>query len=267
MLFLTWHPLLSATRIKTSTASSEHEHMSVINCIRSKDGLAVFTDGAAYDQDGRLTSIASKILILPHASTVISVRGISDFIIPLYAIVHRCRTFGDVLNAVQADAKFCDTSKFDNPLLISEVVIAGYSRERDAFEIYYLPGHEHAAHLGFPAFKLTRIARNCWFPSPDPEVAKQIGWHIPAWNESDADRDGINLMECQRREKFGAGGFIHRTDITRAGINSRILKYWQDEVGRPVEPGHYEVRKSEPPPVPRRFLETTAALGRQANGL
>lgn len=238
--------------------------MSVINVVRSEKGLSVFTDGAVYDQSGLVTSIASKVLILPHASAVISLRGISDLTVALFAIVHRCRTFEDILDAVQANAKFCDTAKFNNPLLISEAMIAGYSRKRDVFEIYYLPGHENAAGVGFPAFKLTKIPRHCVMPDPDLG-AMRIGWKIP--DELDADRDGIHLMECQRREKFGAGGFIERTDITRTGIHSRIVKWWPDEVGHPVEPGHYEARKSEPPPVPRRFLETTAALGRQANGL
>jgi hypothetical protein len=226
--------------------------MSVVNCIRNAEGLSIFTDGAVYDHDGVVVMIIPKVLILPHVPAVVAFRGISSVLPKLFAMVTACRTLEGLLTTVQANAQIICAD--------SEVMVAGYSSARSIFEIYIIPGHDNYVSVGFPALMLTRMAHNCFLPGPNPEIAKQIGWDLPTLEAFDADRDGINLMECQRRDRqrFGycVGGFIQRTDITRIGINSRIVKWWPDEVGRHIEPDRCDLKKRDQ----QKFLETTAAI-------
>ena len=232
--------------------------MSVINCIRNEEGLSIFTDGAVYDHDGVVVGIISKILLLPHAPAAVSFRGMSSLLPKLSAIACRCLTFEALLTAVQVNAQMICVD--------SEVMLAGYSRTRGVFEIYLLPGHDNYASVGFPALVLTRMAHNCFLPGPNPEIAKQIGWDLPTMEAFDADRDGINLMECQRRDRqrygYCVGGFIQRTDITRIGIKSRIVKWWPDEVGRHIEPDRCDLKKRGQ----LKYLETTSAIPYAATG-
>ena len=63
---------------------------------------------------------------------------------------------------------------------------------------------------------------------------------MPARDDLDAERDGLQLMECQRRDRsLGhsvVGGFVEQTTITRTGVSSQIVKWWPDEIGRKIEP-------------------------------
>lgn len=212
--------------------------MSAVNVIRRKrhgreDGLVVLTDGAWYNSDGVVQAIASKTLVLPHIPAVVAARGPSHLLPFLFEIACPCRDFEDLLGSIQSNAYDSSSGEY-------EIIIAGYSQERDRFEVYILPVHDRYACEGFPACLLMPVPGHLIQPALDPAIIKQIGWHIPDVDRLDAERDGLRLMECQRADgtppEHVVGGFVQKTVIERQGISSSIIHTWPDQVGRKINP-------------------------------
>ncbi len=72
--------------------------MSVVNVIRSADGLTILTDGAGYNADGVVQAVTSKLLIWPHMSAVIGVRGPLGLLPKLFAMFYPCGSFDEALD-------------------------------------------------------------------------------------------------------------------------------------------------------------------------
>src|SRR5262249_23104026 len=159
--------------------------MSAVNVIRNADGLTILTDGASYDADGVLRGVMSKVLTFPHMPAAIAMRGWTSLVPKVFATVFECCTFDELLTVVQTKAVDLGRGQRDFDLLI-----AGYSRARDVFEVYILTNHDKYEWSGIPAFVLTQIVNNCVSPEPNVAAATRLGWMIPALEDLDATRDG-----------------------------------------------------------------------------
>ncbi len=206
--------------------------MSALNIIRSTDALTILSDGACYDDAGVVKGFVSKLLSIAHMPAVVGLCGPVDLLPKLYGMAFQCSTFDELLTAAgEAAPHWRERGEFS-------LVIAGYSRARDAFEIYFVPGYNES--VEFPAFRLIKVSGNYTLPNPFPEIAEQMKWDMPARDDLDVERDGLQLMECQRRDRslgyHVVGGFVEQTVITRTGIELRIVKWWPDEIGQKIEP-------------------------------
>jgi hypothetical protein len=83
-------------------------------------------------------------------------------------------------------------------------------------EIFVLRGGEEQAGV-FPPWKLIRLDGLACSPAPKEEL--QI-------DPDHIERDMIALMEAQRRDCTGVGGFCQLTTLTEYSITQRILRRW-----------------------------------------
>ena len=102
-------------------------------------------------------------MTLAHMPAVVGLCGPLDLLPKLYEMAFQCSDFDELLCAAgEAASHWRDCGEFS-------LVIAGYSRARDAFEIYFMPGYEF---VEFPAFAMIRVSGNYTLPNPWPEIAE-----------------------------------------------------------------------------------------------
>jgi hypothetical protein len=131
----------------------------------------------------------------------------------------------------------------------AELYATGWSRRRDAIESWVIPfcGLDDRAEL-----KMVDDPLGCMNPQPSQEAIESVGWCVPTGDSFDPLKDGLMLMEAQRRTPvdrgplsverdasqmvYGVGGFIQHTVITRLSIRSSVIHRWADEIGKAIDP-------------------------------
>jgi len=235
--------------------------MAAINVIRQKEAVHIISDGAFCDNTGIVYEIGPSAFALPHLPAALAVRGSSHF---MPFLVHRlsreCRSFDDLLAKVARAALEVHTSfpmtfgtlDYGTMQPDFDLVAVGWSKTRKAPASYLISSHDRVVAHG--------LTSNAWQLLELPEVLiappiaeRQIttsGWKVPYSVEAfRPDIDGVALLKAQRLsrreldERSGArgqihvvGGFIQVTTVSASGVNSNVLHWWPDEVGRIIEP-------------------------------
>lgn len=224
--------------------------MTAVNIVKRRDEVRFITDGAAYDSQGYLKGIASKIHALPHLNTVMVGRGpalASEMI--AFHLGHTVQSFDYLV--LDFERLFSDLVDRYELLELSAftLYIAGFSERRNAFEIYMTAtrlavqagkariddrdiepgklielGEDHIA----PIIAVSRILEV--FDPPPSSVEGFVG-----------DDDGcVALLELQREQKFDGsapcvvGGFGQLTILRRDSVETRIICRWPDVIGDKV---------------------------------
>ena len=201
--------------------------MSALNVVIGGDRVTVYTDGATVDEAGALSAVMSKVIPVPHLDGVFASTGhpIAGIMMAGLTADAGCASFDDVEDCMAKNMRVLAKQPTFRP---SQVVFAGWSTQRDMPCAWLVQSFEAP---GVPAFKMTRV-HGMTMPVPlDTGLAGSV--------------DPIQTMESQRAsDKRGdghppahvVGGFIQETIVTRKGISFRILKRWNDEIGKRIVP-------------------------------
>lgn len=242
--------------------------MSALNIVRQPDSIHLLSDGAVYDADGVVRFIRPKTFALPHLRAFIGTRGpdrSTDLIGFALASLHR--TFDELVDGIEEGlpeicAACADQLKGAASGRI-ELMIVGWSSERQSFEAYMIATREAdwsaeagdgIEQLGVGAYALTPIAD--WLvisPALSEERLREALSDGPRCDSPERfvpEMHGLALLEQQRRIRKGmlpdwqdeddqhhwVGGFALLSTVTRSGISETVIHDWNDTVGDLIEP-------------------------------
>lgn len=208
--------------------------MTALNALVRSDRVHLMTDGAAYSPDGAIEGSMSKVHILAHLPAALSFRGPVYFWSALVARldVSGCRTFDELLGGIADEVRMCLMigARMHGPAHV-EVIVAGWSHERDRPECYLIDSKAGG--------ELTP-APDGYFSPMEPALQDKLtagGWQL--YDERNDARALLDLMRHQRAERFVIGQqleaaplgvFAQHTILTRDGVTSRIVQRWPEDV-------------------------------------
>ncbi|GEP09281.1 hypothetical protein [Methylobacterium gnaphalii] len=266
--------------------------MTSVTIVRGEDVVAIASDGAAYDDEGRLRQIVSKVELIPHCSLVLASTGSQlasyNFRDLLFWHPEPPSTFDGVLEiAPDLSRSVMDyveeqgassTRKFS-------LYFAGFSESRGRPETYAIksydwpdvPGPDGVLRTA-PAFTLVPLPAIHCTPLPSVELAEGFGITVPGVNMTEMPEDGVRYAMATvaaNRFAFGGpdaelagedpfccvGGFLQITTIARSHVSSQIVHRWPDVIGERMDITRGEPHERCPlwllaPPAP-----ATAAQG------
>ncbi|MCF8475748.1 MAG: hypothetical protein K9G60_01865 [Pseudolabrys sp.] len=234
-----------------------------ILCSRRLNAAIVATDAAVYQSRGIVTDFTSKMFAVAHWPGVVAVRG-SSIASPFLGsdLSSKFESFDAMVAGIE-DVLPAFVGAWNRTLagaalegeLTGEMVLAGWSTERGAAEVYTIriddtlpisvsEAEADASTLHGEPFKLVRLP-----DSVEAPVINDLDLIIAAdWNgvdETDLDSAAwsmLHMLEMQRQADFGdgihwIGGFAQISIVTADGVTQRMLKRWtEDEVGYLIRP-------------------------------
>jgi hypothetical protein len=208
--------------------------MSAIIIFRRDDVVHVATDGLTFGED--CVHLDQKAYVVPHVPFVLATRGVADAT-HAYGMLfqYAFKTFDELVAGIetllptmqsmflrQVGPEPCWQSRN------SQLAIAGWSQERQRCEAYLIRGGEERPNI-FPPWKLMAVKDLMFAPPPSEDVP---------FDPDHVERDILALMEAQRRDCTGVGGYCQLTLLTEHAVTQRILRRWPvtaEETNR-----HYE---------------------------
>lgn len=199
--------------------------MSAVNVVIGGDRVTVYTDGASVDEAGVLRAIMTKTVPVPHLDGVFASTGHPVAGIMMAGLIADagCTSFDEAEDCLANNLRIIAKHPSYRH---SQVIFAGWSRQRDMPRAWLVQSHESP---DVAAYTKTRV-HGLTLPAPlDLSLAGSV--------------DPVKTMESQRASDKRSdgnpsahvvGGFIQETVITRVGISSRILKRWNDEIGKRI---------------------------------
>jgi hypothetical protein len=235
--------------------------MAAINVIRQRQAVHIVSDGAFCDATGIVCEIGPNAFALPHLPAALAIRGSSHF---MPFLVHRlsreCRSFDDMLPkivpaALEVHGSFpmaFGTLGYGTIEPDFDIVAVGWSKARDAPASYLVSSQDRpvAQGLAAKAWELVELPDVLIAPPIAEKQISAVGWNVPYSPESfRPDVDGVALLKAQRLSRreldprsgmrgqvYVVGGFIQLTTVSSHGVNSDVLHWWPDTVGRRIEP-------------------------------
>jgi hypothetical protein len=235
--------------------------MAAINVIRQREAVHIISDGAFCDNTGIVNEIGPSAFAIPHLPAALAIRGPSHF---MPFLVHRlsreCRSFDDLLAKIVRAALEVHTSfpmtfgtlEYGTMQPDFDLVAVGWSKSRKATASYLITSHDRVIGRGLTsnAWQLLELPEVLIAPPIAEAQITTTRWKVPYSVESfRPDIDGIALLQAQRLsrreidERSGmrgqvhvVGGFIQLTTVSAGGVNSNVLHWWPDAVGRRIEP-------------------------------
>jgi hypothetical protein len=197
--------------------------MTAVNAIISA-GLTgyMLTDCAICEPDGEIYRVANKAISLPHAQTVIAVRGSVIFQHVLLIDLQYLEGFDQIVSSAGGNArKRWKSLPSDHRGDGADFIARGWAEARGrvvAALCHHSDGFE-------PVFSDGII-------TPGVE-ASQLGGSVESYL--------LRTMEEQRRvyrkgEGSAVGGAAILTTVTRCEITQRVLHRWNDEIGSTIKP-------------------------------
>jgi hypothetical protein len=244
--------------------------MTAVNVIRKPGVIHVLTCGAALAPDGKIVELQSKCVSFPTFPAAAAVTG-QNLLLPTFAwyvATRGCTSFDmmvqrapEWMSAAQATVLDLATkamvaqgkSVFKVPTAY-ELVLAGWSNERQRMETYLLAGHDEGSLDGgvTPTRRgeMTETTETDGSVNPPPSAEAMAAVGLTAsLDDFDPIVDGVKLMEAQRRTPalvglwHGApgahvvGGYVLHTIVTRDGVRSGIIHRWPDDaIGEVITP-------------------------------
>jgi hypothetical protein len=210
--------------------------MTAINILRQKHAVHLISDGASYDEHQRLVSAGPKVFALPHINAAIGIRG-PTVALPLMAhfVGHAASSFDGLKSQIVSVLKnafgLCGTV-LDRAWSGSnfEVVVGGISQRTgpDAYVVGCQGGE----------WSITDVPDIGFLPAtPGTEFyfASKMLSKVSSTDDVDPSAFGIEVIEIQRGATSRVGSFAQLTSISSLGIETKIIRRWQDEIGRHLD--------------------------------
>lgn len=229
--------------------------MSVVVMAKGTDGIAVASDGITYDDKGIVRGITSKIEPLIHLNCLIAQVGAGGLSLALRQVMgHKYRSFDEMLLGIADDLRFATDCMVQWTLFgrtpDSTVAIAGYSDDRQAFELYRISNWKKKVAGSsevdeFAAYSLVPV-ENFWTNVvPRDEYVDRFRLNADEMQKSPSMLAARWVAACRPDSRgpdpekgppaFGCGGFIELASLTHDGFSSQIVHRWPDEVGKLID--------------------------------
>ena len=224
--------------------------MSIANIIIQRPAGFLLTDMGHFNLDATVHRIEAKILHLGSFGMAVSCRGGGGYLLQaiLGEIGAACdrsgsRKAGDVMKAfpeIFHTAFMVESSRFSGPLN-GEAQILYWSPERGRTVGYVIASSpdEIGGSAAWTMHSVLSSLTNDF--SPDAPLGRECDIGDPA--QFDIERDGLALMEAQRRKPwkprgaalghYAAGG-VMLTTVDATGVRTKRLATWPDRVGERV---------------------------------
>jgi hypothetical protein len=229
--------------------------MSVVVMAKGSNGIAVASDGITYDDDGIVRGITSKIEPLIHLNCLIAQVGAGGLSLALrQAMGHKYKTFDEMLHGIADDLRLATECMVQWTLFgrnpDSTVAIAGYSDERNAFELYRISNwNKKVAGSSevneFEAYTLVPVEYFWTNIVPADEYLERFRLNGDEMQKSPGMLAARWVAACRPDSRppdpekelpaFGCGGFIELATLTQEGFSSRIIHRWPDEIGKVID--------------------------------
>ena len=233
--------------------------MTAIVMLRAEDRVTIGSDGAVCDLDGRLISLASKVVLLPEYGCVIGYRGAGGFHRFLGNAIDACpaENFEDLAAALpdvmRATWEWFRSVFPDHPGKSFAIAIAGWSAQREKFELYRSGSAERQiegiAEEAKP-FEIVPIENDLYCaPLPQREQIERLGITFETSGPEDDMGLAIKIIAANRASRHrslddpeagapqhNVGGFIQLTTLFAGGISTQIVHRWRDRMGELIEP-------------------------------
>lgn len=228
--------------------------MSVVVMVKCSDGVVIAADGITYDDEGIMRGTTSKIEPIMNLNCVLTQVGAGGLSLALrLAMGNKYRSFDDLLMGVADDLRAATEAYQTLTAWVggspnSTVALAGWSDEREQYELYRISNWEKAD-VGLdvmPAYELVPVDF-FWSNTLPPD---------DAFNRYDINVDAVSrdAMMAARRyvcacrlvsrgrdedggiEAFGCGAFLQTAVFQKGAFSTSIDHHWPDEVGKPIDP-------------------------------
>ena len=243
--------------------------MTATNIFLKRDRAVLMTDAAVYTAQGLVIGFGQKAVAMPTLKAAVAVRSVQRTTGMLAMDMSVAfQTFDQFLASGEAylDTIVPQLAEFlPEGLEHAQILIVGWSDERNGpVGVFY----DTQAEDRFGAVDGYVMA-----PLPDDDEWRNlnlVGCDIDnnlKLSDFDPIRHGIPLMEAQRRMKIIptaadmdegiaiVGGHILLTEVTRDGVQQRVIHRWNDEAYENIQP--------EPFQATPKLSETTAGMSRQ----
>lgn len=215
--------------------------MTAVNLFVNSDAAVLLTDAAVIDHEGRLQSIATKVIKCPHLRSAIALTGMIDGEgwHSLKDTISACGSQEALMRllpslAMQAHHHVAAELAKNPRELPTEtkvrLIVATWSEVRLQPEGYVIGGRETDAPPGMGA------GVNGCRRYIQPEIRpREVPQHI---DQKSAHR----LIEAQRRTRdalgrYVVGGAAELTTVDAAGVRAQVIQTWNDRLGEPIRPG------------------------------
>lgn len=225
--------------------------MTGIVALLTPNDVALFTDGAYLDYEGNLKHVASKVLLMPEWPGALACRGPSQFLWTLRTHWDgTVASFDDALARIIEDAQLLQQvfELHRHRKSEWELVLAGWSDARQAFEVWDVHGGPVSIYTDIPPLTLRQMTApfGAW-PQPEQHLAEALQADLAAGERPHPHQVAALVMQAIRASKFPdprnptvkqhhIGGFIQRTVMDRAGCSTDIIHRWPDKIGEPIQP-------------------------------
>lgn len=210
--------------------------MTAINIVVAPKIITIATDGAAYDPNGIVTAIGSKVYAVPHLNCVFASRGTANALSTIADSATECYvTFDDML--ADYDANFEDVARDYRGI---EVLVAGFTRAGPVAR--YIRNEGLPDHPGYPK-PYTSVRTPNVFSGPllPDDIAASI--RIRAFDSQDRIVQQLRRTVAAQRRWVGeygwhsVGAFCQITTVTTEGIEMCITDRWpEDRIGEFIRP-------------------------------
>lgn len=220
--------------------------MSSVILFRQSDRVTVLTDGSCYEMNGTLIGHTPKVVPVPHLNAAIAIRGQSAALaLVLGTLTQKADAFEDVEKVLPDVLELLTPNHETQTGDVVDLYVAGFGP--DGPDSYVMVNHSH--HRGVSPFQATRTGPLCVAPgSRALEARMQELKPADAQTVDDIDPDdfGLEIIEEQRRERFElvgdvfgeeksiVGSFAQMTTIWPDRIETKILRRWPDQRGKPI---------------------------------
>lgn len=240
--------------------------MTAITIVRGSDAIAIASDGAAYEDDGTLRQIVSKVELMPNLSCVIGGTGsqlaskyFRDLLfwlpippVDFDGVIDIAPTLCEQVYGYVQEYGAPSTRKFT-------LFFCGWSESRGRLETYAIKSREWEnvpnleGEIGTaPPFTLVPLPEIHCAPAPEPTIAEQFGITVPGQNMVERPENGIeyamravvscrfclggmDMKEALEDPYCCVGGFLQITTVTRDAIVSQIVHRWPDVIGERMD--------------------------------
>ncbi|MGG3810975.1 hypothetical protein ABEV34_04900 [Methylorubrum rhodesianum] len=225
--------------------------MTGIVALLQPNEVALFTDGAYLDYAGKMVHVASKVLLMPEWPGAIACRGPSQFIWTIRT--HWDGAVGsldDALERVLDDAQLFQKvfEMHRHQKSEWELVLVGWSHERQAFEVWDVHGGPVSPYTDHPPLTLRKMMSpvGAW-PTPDQKRLDALQADLGAGERPHPHQVAAMLMQAMRESELpdprnpavkqhNIGGFIQRAVIDHQACSTDIIHRWPDEKGKSINP-------------------------------
>ncbi|TCK27977.1 hypothetical protein EV667_1973 [Ancylobacter aquaticus] len=215
--------------------------MSAMLAVVQSDRVHVMADAATYDPaDGVVTAFRHKIVPLPMANAVFSLRGITGCFREFYkaCLLADIEGFDGFRRAADDVWETFEAGLPEG--MDCEIIVAGWSDQHARGEVFYRC--TDTVHDNLPAGCWFVLGNRCAFgvdldDIPEDSVFDPVEHGVPAFERARAHIDDLSCGRGEPVMGHGVGGWVSHVEIVPGLMpDGDVLHVWPDVVGEKIAP-------------------------------